>query len=110
MIAALDLISAGLILAGAVFVLIAGLGVVRMEDVFTRMHASTKAGTLGLGLIVAAFLLGSVETEWSAKAFAVLIFMLTTAPVGAHLVGRAVFRHMSKEERDRCSPSAAAEE
>ena len=110
MIAALDLISAGLILAGALFVLIAALGVVRMEDVFTRMHASTKAGTLGLGLIVAAFLLGSVETEWSAKAFAVLIFMLTTAPVGAHLVGRAVYRHMTAEERERCIVDRTPEE
>mgnify|MGYP006281215535 CR=1 FL=1 len=106
----IDILAAGLILAGSALVFIAALGVVRMEDVFTRMHASTKAGTLGLGLIVTAFLIGSAEASWSAKAFAVLIFMLTTAPVGAHIVGRSVHRHMTEEERARCAPNQKPEE
>lgn len=105
-----DLLCGLFILGGAVFVLIAGLGVVRMEDVFTRMHASTKAGTLGIGLIAAALLVAEVEPSWSAKALAVLVFMLTTAPIGAHLVGRAVWRHMTEEERAACAPDPTPEE
>ena len=45
----IDWISGGLVLAGASLALLAGVGVVRMPDVFTRMQASTKASTLGLG-------------------------------------------------------------
>jgi multicomponent Na+:H+ antiporter subunit G len=105
-----ELLSGLLILAGGVLVLIAALGVVRMEDVFTRMHASTKAGSLGLGLIAAALLIADVQASWSAKAAAVLIFMLTTLPIGAHLVGRAVYRHMDQREREACAPDPTPEE
>ncbi len=105
-----ELLSGLLILAGGALVLIAALGVVRMEDVFTRMHASTKAGSLGLGLIAAALLIADVQASWSAKAAAVLIFMLTTLPIGAHLVGRAVYRHMDQREREACAPDPTPEE
>jgi multicomponent Na+:H+ antiporter subunit G len=106
----IDLICGLLILAGGLLAFIAALGVVRMEDVFTRMHASTKAGSLGLGLIVAALLIADVEPSWSAKAAAVLIFMLTTLPISAHLVGRAVYRHMDQREREACAPDPTPEE
>ena len=46
-----DWIAAALIVAGGFFCLIAGIGVIRLRDVFARMHAATKAGTLGLALI-----------------------------------------------------------
>jgi multicomponent Na+:H+ antiporter subunit G len=105
-----DTVSGALILAGGVLVLIAALGVVRMEDVFTRMHASTKAGSLGLGLIVGALFIADVQASWTAKSLAVLIFMLTTLPIGAHLVGRAVFRHMTRAEREACRPDPTPEE
>jgi multicomponent Na+:H+ antiporter subunit G len=105
-----DIVAGLLILAGGLLVFIAALGVVRMEDVFTRMHASTKAGSLALGMIVAALLVINQSEAWNAKSVAVLIFMITTAPIGAHLVGRAVYRHMTQEERDACRPDSAAEE
>ena len=56
------------------------------------MHASTKAGTLGLGLVCLAVM---VEAEtWGnvVEALFVFLFMIATAPVGAHLIGRAAFR------------------
>ena len=49
-----------LLLAGGFFCLVAGIGIVRMNDVFARMHAATKAGTLGLALICLAVM---VEAE-----------------------------------------------
>jgi multicomponent Na+:H+ antiporter subunit G len=101
-------IAVGLVLAGAFFVLVAALGVLRLGDVYLRMHASTKAGTLGLGLIVIAIMMTSPEPGAAAKAGAVLIFMLITTPIGAHLVGRAVFRAMSEAEREACRPEVDA--
>ncbi|TVQ56078.1 MAG: monovalent cation/H(+) antiporter subunit G [Rhodobacteraceae bacterium] len=102
---ALDAFGAALLLGGAAFVLIAALGVVRMEDVFVRMHASTKAATLGLGMIVAALLIGLEGGGPKAKAVAVILFIIATAPIAAHLIGRAVYRGMSQRERDACAPS-----
>jgi multicomponent Na+:H+ antiporter subunit G len=88
----IELIAAALILIGSAFTLIAALGIVRMQDVYLRMHAATKTGTLGLGLICVGAIL--LATGWTARAeiALILIFMLVTAPIGAHLIGRAAFR------------------
>ena len=77
------------LLAGGAFALIAGLGVWRLPDVFTRLHASTKAGTLGVGLIVLALAITTDALPVASKAIGAVIFLLATAPVGAHLIGRA---------------------
>jgi multicomponent Na+:H+ antiporter subunit G len=101
---AIDAFGAALLLGGSAFVLIAALGVIRMEDVFVRMHASTKAATLGLGMIVAALLIGLEGGGPKAKAVAVILFIIATAPIAAHLIGRSVYRGMSQRERDACAP------
>jgi multicomponent Na+:H+ antiporter subunit G len=81
-----------LLVAGGLFCLIAGIGVVRLNDVFARMHAATKAGTLGLALVcVAVMLLARTWTE-VAEALVVFVFMIASAPIGAHVIGRAAFR------------------
>ena len=80
------------VLLGGFFAFVAGLGILRLPDVLIRMHASTKAGTLATGLIMvaAAFTFGDLPT--AAKAVVIVIFLLITAPVGAHMIGRAAFR------------------
>jgi multicomponent Na+:H+ antiporter subunit G len=78
-----------LCLTGAFFALIAGLGVLRLPDVLIRMHASTKAGTLGCGLILAAVALNFQEVSVTAKVVAGVLFLLLTAPIAAHMIGRA---------------------
>jgi multicomponent Na+:H+ antiporter subunit G len=83
-------IAAGLcLLLGGGFSLVAGLGVLRLPDVFMRLHASTKAGTLGVGLIVLALALTTETLPVASKAVGTMLFLLGTAPVGAHLIGRA---------------------
>jgi multicomponent Na+:H+ antiporter subunit G len=83
-------IAAGLcLLVGGAFALIAGVGLVRFRDTFLRMHASTKAGTLGVGLIVAALALVTEDYRVASKAIGCALFLLATAPIGAHLIGRA---------------------
>ncbi len=88
----IEALAAVFVALGGLFCLLAGIGVVRLGDIYLRMHASTKAGTLGLALICVAVML--VADGWSnvAEALFVFLFMIATAPVGAHLIGRAVFR------------------
>ena len=85
-------ISMLLMALGAFFVLAAALGLVRMPDLFLRMSASTKAVTLGVGctLLGTAFYFGDFATF--IRAGAIIIFLLTTAPVAAHLIGRAAYQ------------------
>lgn len=81
-----------LMILGGTFAAIAGIGLVRLPDVLIRMHASTKAGTLGVGLIVTAVAVHFAQTLITTKALLIVAFILLTAPVGAHLIGRAAWR------------------
>lgn len=86
----LDIITAILLILGAVFVLIAGLGVLRMPDIFLRLSATSKAGTLGVGLMLAATVL-YFDAGIAARALATIVFLLLTTPVAAHRIGRAAY-------------------
>jgi multicomponent Na+:H+ antiporter subunit G len=77
------------LLLGGAFALVAGVGLVRLPEVFTRMHASTKAGTLGVGLIAVALALTTPDAAVASKAIGCAVFLLATGPIGAHLIGRA---------------------
>lgn len=87
-----DWIAAGFLIAGGLFSLIAGVGVVRLDDIYMRMHAATKAGTLGLALVCVAAMIKADSWAQVAEALFVFLFMIASAPVGAHLIGRAAFR------------------
>lgn len=80
-----------LIFLGTFLMLLTGLGLVRMPDVFTRMHAATKAASLGVALLLlaAAFYFGQPGVV--AKVIATIIFIFLTAPVAASLLGRAAY-------------------
>lgn len=86
-----DLIAAALMLVGSFFVFVSALGAVRLPDLFMRMHAATKAGTLGAGFVLAAALFVFGTTAVATKAVLVFLFLLLTAPVGAHVLGRAAY-------------------
>jgi len=81
-----------LCLLGGGFALIAGLGVLRLPDVLIRMHASTKAGTLGAGLILAAVAIHFEDAAIAGKAAVAVLFLMLTAPIAAHMIGRAALR------------------
>ena len=88
----LDVVAAALTLAGAALALVAGVGMVRFPDVFARMHAATKPATLGLLLIVLGALLRVDDPGSTIELLLVLFVQFLTAPVGAHMVGRAAYR------------------
>ncbi|SHE56054.1 multicomponent Na+:H+ antiporter subunit G [Modicisalibacter ilicicola DSM 19980] len=85
----IEWLKGGLILAGTFFMFVAALGVLRLPDLLTRMHATTKAATLGAALIMLAVALHFAQAVVVARAFGVIIFIMITAPVAAHVIGRA---------------------
>lgn len=86
-----ELIIAFFLLAGSFFVVVASVGVLRLPDLMMKMHASTKAGTLGAGLILVAVGISFDEISVLTRIIATIIFLLLTAPVAAHLIGRAAY-------------------
>ncbi|MCS7058452.1 MAG: monovalent cation/H(+) antiporter subunit G [Meiothermus sp.] len=80
-----------LVLGGIFFLFIAAIGVVRMPDLYNRMHATSKAATLGVGLILVAVAVFYWDLSVAARALATLAFIVLTAPVAAHALGRAAY-------------------
>lgn len=80
-----------LLLAGSVFVLLAAVGIVRMPDIFARMHATTKAATLGVSLMVLAVSIALPERGDIALSAAIVFFLFLTAPISAHMIGSAAY-------------------
>ena len=85
----MEWLSGGLFLCGATLALLASIGVLRMPDLFTRMQASTKASTLGLGCLLVGLTLQDPEFAVLIRAASIAAFMLLTTAVGAHVIARA---------------------
>jgi monovalent cation/proton antiporter MnhG/PhaG subunit len=85
------MLSSLFLVGGAALCLLAAAGVMRLPDFFMRMHAATKAGVVGCGLVLigAGFADGTVGT-W-VKIAMTLVFLLLTTPVAGHLLGRAAY-------------------
>ncbi|WP_022926845.1 monovalent cation/H(+) antiporter subunit G [Patulibacter americanus] len=88
----LDVLAAICLLGGAALSLAAAVGVVRFPDVLSRMHAASKPQVLGLLLVLIGVGL-RLRTQFDITTLVlVAVFQLTTAPVAAHMVGRAAYR------------------
>lgn len=85
----MTLIATVLIFVGILFIVVAGIGLVRMPDLYLRMSAATKASTLGMGIILVGTAFYFNELTVTSRALAIIFFMLLTAPVSAHMIGRA---------------------
>lgn len=82
-----------LLVVGAAWSVLAAIGVNRFGDVYARMHAATKTTTLGVLLV----LCGTATTMGPAAAAKVMlagVLLFLTAPIGAHVIGRAVHRNV----------------
>lgn len=92
MLTGIELYVGGVVLVlGAVFTLLAAVGVVRLPDLYTRMHAASKAGAVGGGLILIAVAVLSQDAAVAIRAVVGVIFLLLTTPVSAHLLARASY-------------------
>ena len=88
----MDYLTALLLLVGGFFAAVAGFGLWRLPDVLMRLDASTKAGTLGAGCILLAAAIEFGDLATSVRMALAFLFLLLTAPIGAHLIGRAAYR------------------
>jgi len=98
----LQLLLAALLLLGGLFALVGALGLLRFPDFFMRLHAPTKASTLGLGAV----LLASIGLAWwqgasGLQALLITLFVFITAPVSANLMAKAAL-HLGAASR--CGP------
>ena len=87
----MEVLTAFLMISGGVFCLLASVGMLRLPDTIIRMHAATKAGTLGSGLMFLALASYYMDLSTTLRALAAIVFLLLTAPVAAHLIGRAAY-------------------
>ena len=90
MAALIDIIGALLLLAGTLFLLLGGIGLVRMPDVYNRIQAGTKATTLGTLLSLAG--VACLHPAWSLKLLLIGVFLLFTNPLSSQVLARAAHR------------------
>ncbi len=85
-----EVAAAALLVVGGVFALVGAIGLVRLPDFFMRLHAPTKATTLGVGgVLLASIVLHAVRGEFGMNELLITLFLFVTAPVSANLMAKA---------------------
>lgn len=80
-------------IAGTFFMVVTGIGLVRLPDVYTRMHAAGKAGTVGIALLILAPVIHFAATDpfVSVRGCLAIVFQLFTTPAATYLLARACY-------------------
>ncbi|WP_159590324.1 monovalent cation/H(+) antiporter subunit G [Chelativorans xinjiangense] len=86
-----NLLVGSLMLVGSFFTFAAAIGLLRLPDLYSRMHAASKAGMLGAGVLLLALALFAQDHSTVTRALAAIIFLLLTAPISAHLLAKAAY-------------------
>lgn len=84
----IEVLTAISLLIGLFFVITAAVGVLKFKDVYTRLHAASKAGTFGFGFIIIGVAISTGTDTDIAKAFMAVVFQFLTTPVSAHMIAR----------------------
>jgi len=92
MVTPLELLSWLLILSGSVFVVIGGVGLLRLPDFYTRIHAAGITDTLGSWLVLVGLMMVEGLTLNTAKLAMLLFFLLATSPLSSHALAKAAFQ------------------
>jgi len=79
------------IFVGTLFILISAIGILRMPDLLMRMHAATKAGTLGAGMILIGVIFHFQKWSVTVEGILTILFIFITAPIASHLLARAAY-------------------
>lgn len=98
---------------GALAILFASIGVLRMPDFYLRLSVTVKAATLGVGLFLICTAILFPDVSVTTKSIAIILFLVLTAPVGAHMIARTAFRtgaDMWDGTRQLCEPEVKNEE
>ena len=84
-----EILTGILILAGSFFILVAAIGIIRFPDIYSRLHATTKATSFGILLIVVGVALYFFTLEVAIKSVLILVFIYLTAPLAAHSISNS---------------------
>ncbi len=84
-----SLLSGALLMGGSLFAVVGGIGVLRMPDVFTRLHAAGLTDTMGAGMILAGLMIHAGPNLVAVKLFLILGFLWFSSPVSAYALARA---------------------
>ena len=87
----IDIVVGVMAFFGTIFVLLAAVGLIRMPDTYLRLAVTTKAATLGVGMLLIAGAIHAYDLGSTAKVLAIILFILLTAPISAHLIGRTSY-------------------
>lgn len=87
-----EILGIAVIIVGAFFLLIGGIGLVRLPDFYSRNHATGKSDTLGIIIVICGMMLIEGLTLNSAKLFFILVFVFLTNPTGTHALANAALR------------------
>ena len=104
---AADLLSAVFVLTGGFFLVVGGIGLVRLPDLFTRLHAAGVGDTLGVGLFVLGFMVQAGFSTVTLKLVLVLLFLLLTGPVATHALAKAALHGGVRPAAAEPDPAAA---
>lgn len=88
----LEVMTSVLLLIGAFFILVGSIGLVRLPEFFMRLHAPTKASTLGVGGVLLASMVYAFNESLLIHELIITLFVFVTAPVSAHLLSQAALR------------------
>ena len=89
----INILTSILFLTGAVFVFAAGVGLIRLPDTLSRLHAGTKSATLGTALALAADLIFFREPSTFILSIGTILFIFLTAPLAAHAIARPLLQN-----------------
>ena len=96
-----------LLVTGGAFTLVGAIGLLRLPDFYTRLHAPTKATTLGVGgVLLAGMALAWAQGEWGLQPLLMMLFLFITAPVSAALMAQAAL-HLGLPSRAGPAPAEA---
>ena len=93
-----DSVSWMLLVTGGFFLLVGGIGLLRLPDFFTRVHAAGVTDTMGAGAILAGLMLQAGPTQASIKLILIALFMLFTSPTASHALAQAALHGGLKPE------------
>lgn len=86
-----ELIVSLLLWTGGGFMFLATLGIVRLPDLYMRMHAATKVGTLGISGLLLGAMVYFGKSGVTTEAILIILFFFLTAPIAAHMISRAAY-------------------
>lgn len=86
-----EIVIIGLLVLGTMFCVLAAIGMARMPDVYSRMQAATKAGTLGVACLLLATSMHAASLPVIVEGILVILFLFLTSPIASHLIARSAY-------------------